>query len=172
MKRLILSILMLSSLSAYAAMQSDEYYMTIALNNAKNNIKYPFAALIVDNKSGKIMCQGLNSAYKDHNPTLHGEMVAINTCAKKYPKMDWENSTIYTTAEPCPMCQTAIIWTKMPRVVYATSIDFMNTHNWDTIKLRAEQLNSYADFYHGTVIGGVLHEKTDPLFAIPGWLQK
>ena len=37
------------------AKKSDEYYMQIAIDLAKSNPKAPFAALIVDNKTGEIL---------------------------------------------------------------------------------------------------------------------
>ncbi len=52
------------------AKKSDEYYMQIAISLAKNNPKAPFAALIVDNKTGKILSKGLNSVQV--NPAFHG----------------------------------------------------------------------------------------------------
>ena len=44
------------------AKKSDEYYMQIAIDLAKSNPKAPFAALIVDNITGKILSKGLNAS--------------------------------------------------------------------------------------------------------------
>ena len=160
-----LIFLMLQCVQCYAvnnAKQSDEYYMQTAIQLAKHNAKAPFAALIVDNKTGKILAEGLNASHV--NPTFHGEIVAINNAAKKYPHIDWANVTLYTTAEPCPMCQSAIIWAGISRVVFATSIDYLKTHGWNQIDISAADVNKKALFYKGTLTGGVLAEKTDVLF--------
>lgn len=141
---------------------SDEYYMDIALQVAKHNPKAPFGAIIVDNNTGEILAEGLNATTE--NPTFHGEMVAINNALKKYPQIDWKNVTLYTTAEPCPMCQSAIIWTGISRVVYATSIQYLKMHGWNQIDISAAEVNSKAPFYKGTLTSGILADKTNVLF--------
>jgi tRNA(Arg) A34 adenosine deaminase TadA len=155
-------ILMVYFISGYAAVKSDESYMQSALSLAKHNPKAPFAALIVDNKTGDILAEGLNSS--TINPTFHGEMVAINQFAKKYPHADWSNVTLYTTAEPCSMCQSAIIWAGIHRVVFATSMEYLISHGWNQIQLKAVKVNEKALFYKGTITGGVLADKTNILF--------
>lgn len=142
--------------------KTDEYYMQIAIHLAKQNPKVPFGAVIVDNATGAVLAKGLNASQL--NPTLHGEIAAINQCAKKHPHLDWSKVTLYTTAEPCPMCQSAIIWAGIPRVVFATSIDYLTKNGWNQIQLSAAKINAKAPFYSGTLKGGVLKEQTNPLF--------
>jgi tRNA(adenine34) deaminase len=144
------------------AKKKDEYYMQIAMQLAKHNSKAPFAALIIENKTGKILAEGLNASTK--NPTFHGEMVAINDCIKKHPHVDWSKVTLYTTGEPCSMCQSAIIWAGISRVVFATSLEYFRTHGWKQIDIKASDINKKAPFYKGTITGGILAEKTDVLF--------
>lgn len=141
---------------------NDDYYMEIALQLAKNNPKAPFAAIIVDNKTGDILSEGL--AAVSINPTFHGEMVAINNAIKKHPQINWANTTLYTTAEPCSMCQSAIIWSGISRVVFATSLDYLKAHGWHSIDINAAEVNSRASFYKGTLTGGILANKTNVLF--------
>lgn len=145
--------------------KSDDYYMRIAIELAKKNPQAPFAALIVDNKTGKILAKGLNASKV--NPTFHGEMVAINNCIKKHPQINWSNVTLYTTAEPCSMCQSAVVWANIPRVVFAASLDYLKSHGWDQINLHASEINKKSPFYHGVITGGVLADKANPLFASP-----
>jgi tRNA(adenine34) deaminase len=172
MKKFIgIFFMMMFSLQCYASnnnvqdthtQKQDEYYMQIAIQLAKHNPKAPFAALIVDNKTGEILGEGLNASKT--NPTFHGEMVAINDCAKKHPHVDWSKVTLYTTAEPCSMCQSAIIWAGISRVGFATSIGYLKSHGWTQIDLSAAQVNSKATFYKGTLTSGILAEKADVLF--------
>jgi tRNA(Arg) A34 adenosine deaminase TadA len=98
------------------------------------------------------------------NPIFHGEIVAINNCAKKHPQLNWSNVTMFTTAEPCPMCQSAIVWANIPRVVFASSIEHLTRSGWNQITIHAAELNSKAPFYKGSITGGVLADKTDLLF--------
>ena len=48
------------------------------------------------------------------DPTLHGEIVAIRNYSSQYGNLGWEDTTLYTTGEPCPMCMGAIIWAGIP----------------------------------------------------------
>ena len=82
LKAITTIFLMLTYLHSFAATtkQSDEYYMQMTINLAKNNPKAPFAAIIVDNLTGKVLSKGLNAS--KINPTFHGEMVAINNHQK------------------------------------------------------------------------------------------
>ena len=142
--------------------KSDEYYMKIAIHLARSNPNAPFAALIVDNETGEVLATGLNASKV--NPTFHGEMVAINNCNKKHPHVDWSKVTLYTTAEPCSMCQSAVVWAKIPRVVFATSFDYLISHGWDQINIHASEINKRSPFYKGTITGGVLASESNPLF--------
>jgi tRNA(Arg) A34 adenosine deaminase TadA len=142
---------------------SYEQYMQQLIKLSKKNPRYPFAAMIINNKTGKILCHGVNSAFI--NPTYHGEMVAINSCAAKYPKLDWSNTTLITDAEPCAMCTGAIIWAGIPKIVYGTSVPFFVKHHWNQIGVRASYIIKQSSFYKGSLMGGVLHEETDRVFA-------
>jgi tRNA(adenine34) deaminase len=144
------------------AKKTDEYYMKIAIELAKKNPKAPFGAVIVDNKTGKILAKGLNAS--KINPTFHGEIVAINNCAKKHPHVDWSKVTLYTTAEPCSMCQSAVVWANISRVVFATSIKYLASHGVHQISIPSTEINGKSPFYKGTITGGVLANVTDPLF--------
>lgn len=94
-------------LSTAKQLQIDEENMRVVVNLAKDPAnRFPFAASIVDRRTNKLLCTGVNS--DENNPTLHGEIVAINNCSKLYGynKDTWHNYTLYTTGESCPMCQS------------------------------------------------------------------
>jgi tRNA(Arg) A34 adenosine deaminase TadA len=139
----------------------DERYMTRAIRLAGNVPKFPFGALLVDEKK-EIVAEGWNRSV--HNPTWHGEMDAINKCAASGAKVDWMKVTLYTTAEPCAMCQGAVAWAGIKRVVYGSSIPFLKSLNWWAIDIRAEELARLASFRQCTVVGGVLEEECNQLF--------
>lgn len=152
------------STSTASSLKPYSYYMNILIKEAHKNTKFPFAAMIVDKNTGKILSIGVNT--QSANPTYHGEIVAINNCVKKYPHINWKNTILITTGEPCPMCMSAIIWAGISEVVYATSIAYLNAHHWHQINISSQEVINSAPFYHGKVIGGVLHEKTDPMFNV------
>lgn len=140
---------------------ADETHMRQAIRLAGNNPKYPFGALLVD-QQGVVVAEGWNRSV--HNPTWHGEMDAINKCAASHPKIDWTKLTLYTTAEPCAMCQGAVAWAGIKRVVFGSSIPFLKSLNWWAIDIRAEELARRAAFRECTVVGGVLEEECNKLF--------
>ena len=139
----------------------DESHMRRAIRLAANNPKYPFAAVIVDEEK-KVVGEGWNRSAQ--NPTWHGEMDAINKCAAAHPRIDWTRLTLYTTAEPCAMCQGAVAWTGISRVVFGSSIPFLKTLNWWAIDIRAEEISRLSSFRKCTVVGGVLEDECNKLF--------
>ena len=142
--------------------RGDEHYIRQAIRLAGNVPKHPFGALLVDQEKGVVVAEGWNR-YAD-NPTWHGEMDAINKCAASHPKADWTKLTLYTTAEPCAMCQGAVAWTGIRRVVFGSSIPFLKSLNWWAIDIRAAELARLAPFRQCTVVGGVLEEECNKLF--------
>jgi tRNA(adenine34) deaminase len=62
------------------------------------------------------------------------------------------------------MCQSAVIWARISRVVFATPIEYLTSHGWDQINITAADVNQKSPFYKGTITGGVLTHKTNPLF--------
>ena len=145
-----------------SAEPADEQYMKHAIRLAGNVPKHPFGALLVDQQKGVVVAEGWNRSV--HNPTWHGEMDAINKCAASNPKIDWTRLTLYTTAEPCAMCQGAVAWAGIKRVVFGSSIPFLKTLDWWAIDIRAEELSRLAAFRSCTVVGGVLDEECNKLF--------
>ena len=143
------------------AAPDDEQYMRRAIRLAANVPKYPFAAVLVDQQK-QVVAEGWNRSV--HNPTWHGEMDAINKCAASNPKIDWTKLTLYTTAEPCAMCQGAVAWSGISRVVFGSSIPFLKSLNWWAIDIRAEELSRLAAFRQCTVVGGVLEQECNKLF--------
>lgn len=89
-------------------MNDHKIYMQRAIELAANVPDFPFGALIVD-RGGKILSEGWNKS--SINPTFHGEIDAINQLVLNSPGISGDQLVLYTTAEPCPMCQGAILWT-------------------------------------------------------------
>jgi tRNA(Arg) A34 adenosine deaminase TadA len=139
----------------------DESHMRRAIRLAANNPKYPFAAVLVD-EDKRVVGEGWNRSAL--NPTWHGEMDAINKCAAAHPRIDWTKLTLYTTAEPCAMCQGAVAWAGIKRVVFGSSIPFLKSIDVWAIDIRAEELARLAAFRKCTVVGGVLEEECNKLF--------
>ncbi len=148
--------------AATLADAADERYMRRAIRLAANAPKHPFAAVLVDQQKETIVAEGWNRSTL--NPTWHGEMDAINKCADSHPKIDWSGLTPYTTAEPCAMCQGAVAWAGIKRVVFGSSIPFLKMLDVWAIDIRAEEIARLATFRNCTVVGGVLEQECNKLF--------
>ena len=87
----------------------------------KRNHGGPFGAVIV--KDGKVIASDHNQVLRRHDPTCHGEIMAIRAASKKLKTHDLTGCEIYTTAEPCPMCLGAIMWANIEKIYYGCNVD-------------------------------------------------
>ncbi len=142
-------------------MPDDRQYMQRAIEIARGNPRAPFAAILVDLESGQVVAEGLNRV--NRNPVLHGEIDAINGYASSGAS-SWSRLRLYTTAEPCCMCQAAVIWAGIPEVVFGTCIDTLRKLGWKQFDLSAEAVVAKAPFARCEVRGGVLAEQCDQMF--------
>ena len=145
-------------------MNEHALYMRRAIELATNVPDFPFGALIVDRDSGKILAEGWNKSAI--NPTFHGEIDAINQLVCSYPGIDGKDLVLYTTAEPCPMCQGAILWTGIEMVVFGTSIGSLQRMGWRQIDIPAEEVIRRSPAWRCTITGGVLEQDCNALFAL------
>ncbi len=136
--------------------------MTIAAGQARRNRRAPFGAVVVNRKTGEVVCQGVNASHE--SPTFHGEIVAINACAAKDPGLPWADMALYASAEPCPMCAGAIAWAGIGEIVYGTSIATLTSLGIDQIGIDSPAVLMAARFYRGAVIAGVLSQETDKIY--------
>src|SRR5262245_60062615 len=115
-----------------------ETFMRRAIAQAKEVPLLPFGAVLVRGATGEVLAEGHNRTAI--SPTYHGEIDVINRLAADRPMADWGELALYTTAEPCPMCQSAIEWAGIPLVVYGSSIPFLQRLKWWQIDIRAEEV--------------------------------
>ena len=138
-------------------------YMQRAISLAANVPARPFAAVIVDQASREIVAEGWNKS--ELNPTWHGEIDAINRLAASPTKTSSLRLALYTTAEPCPMCQAAILWSGIETVIFGTSISQLQQLGWKQMDITAEEVVRRSPAFTCEVIGGILEEQCYALFA-------
>ncbi|MEN1680992.1 MAG: nucleoside deaminase [Planctomycetota bacterium] len=88
--------------------------------------------MLVDRRANKVVARGVNAS--STNPTLHGEIAAINAHVAT-GAADWRHLALYTTAEPCCMCQGAVLWSGISRVAYGVSIEDLKRLGWNQIDI-------------------------------------
>ena len=147
---------------AKISMQRHETSMRQAIAAAKRNPRAPFGAVIARASDGEVLAEGVNSSAQD--PILHGEIAAIEDYVRRHGNRDWQTTILYTTAEPCPMCMSAIVWAGIGGVVFGTSIDGLKRAGFDQIDITSAAVAGASTFWHGQIRGGVLASETDKLF--------
>lgn len=151
-------------------MLDHERFMRRAVELAERVPELPFGAVLVGGDNGVLVAEGFNRAAE--NPTWHGEIDAINRCAAEHPGIDWTSLVLYTTAEPCPLCTSAVVWTGIGTIVYGSSIPHLQSLDWWQIDLRAEEVLRRAPFRSCRLIGGVLEHECNALFVRAGSLWR
>jgi tRNA(Arg) A34 adenosine deaminase TadA len=141
-------------------------FMRRAIVQAKKVPQAPFGAVIIRGTTGEEIATGHNRSRV--NPIFHGEIEAINHCAAEHPGVNWSQLVLYTTAEPCPMCQAAIEWTGIAMTVYGSSVPFLQKLGWHQIDIRAQEGIRRTPFRRTVLLSGILEQECNALFlAVP-----
>lgn len=126
--------------------QQDAEFMREAIRLSSDNVDNgggPFGAVIVRN--GEIVATGVNRVVPNNDPTAHAEVCAIRAACQKLGTFELDDCTIYSSCEPCPMCLSAIYWSRIKRLCYANTkhdakdIDFDDSFIYDQLDLPYEQ---------------------------------
>ena len=102
-------------------------------------------AVLTDNTSGEVLALRKNGIHKYNNPLLHAEQLTLSEAIKNRNKNNPRNSkvttveeyyrnylfnnpfsydalhegaTVYTTLEPCPFCTSALLVSRVKRIVF------------------------------------------------------
>jgi tRNA(Arg) A34 adenosine deaminase TadA len=132
-----------------------------AIEVARQNPHAPFGSVLVDRRVGKVVARGVNSS--SSNPTFHGEIAAINDYVQQGGN-DWSELTLYTTAEPCCMCQGAFLWAGVDNVVFGISIADLKQLGWRQIDIPATEVVERSWSAGAQVVGGVRRDECLELF--------
>ena len=145
-------------------------YMNMAIELACQNLKRPFGTVIIDSATGELAAEGINKAYT--NPVLHSDMAALHALAAQYSDLDWGRYTLYTTAEPNPMCMSAILWARLGCVVYGTSRETLAELGFRHIHISAREVVDQAVDLRCKLIPGIMKTECDALFTAAAKLEK
>jgi tRNA(Arg) A34 adenosine deaminase TadA len=118
----------------------DEKFIRIALEQAalaRGNGDVPFGAVVV--RDGQVVIATPNRELIDIDITAHAETKAISLASRILGRRDLSDCTLYASNEPCLMCGTAVLYSCIPRVVYALSRDDL-PHLFRPRAIRFEQL--------------------------------
>ena len=97
----------------------DEYMQEAIKNACDNEHGGPFGAVITK-KDGELVVSTCNHAL-DGNKLNHAEVYAITRAQEILGTRDLSDCVMYSSAEPCLMCATAISYANISKVYYAAS---------------------------------------------------
>ncbi len=112
----------------------------------------PVGAVII--RDGMIIGRGHNRVETFKDPTAHAEIIAIGAAAEATGYERLENTVMYVTLEPCPMCAGAIVLARIPLLVFGTSDPKAGACGSLYNICRDERLNHYVE-----VVSGILEHE-------------
>lgn len=96
------------------------WYMSLALDQAELAYRaqeVPVGAILVS-PEGDVLSKQHNLKEAHFNPTAHAEILAITEGAKKLQNWRLSDCTLYVTLEPCPMCLTAMVQSRVKQCIF------------------------------------------------------
>ena len=98
----------------------------------------PFGAVVT--KNGEIIGEGMNRVTIDNDCSLHAEVVAMRAAQKKLNTFNLKGCTLWSSTEPCPLCTSMVLWSRLDSVFYcntrddAKKIDFDDSEIFEELK--------------------------------------
>ncbi len=99
--------------------RTDERWIRRAIElarEARERGDEPFGALLV--RDDEVLLEARNAVNTDNDITQHAEQRLISKASRQLNPRAVAEATLYTSTEPCPMCAGAIVWARVPRVVF------------------------------------------------------
>lgn len=98
---------------------NDQDYMQQALieaEHAASKGEVPIGAVLVED--GEIIARAHNTREQSKNPLDHAEMLLLQQAGQQKGNWRLNDTTLYVTLEPCPMCLGALLQARVGRLVY------------------------------------------------------
>ena len=99
----------------------------------------PIGAVIVDNETGWIVGKGHNTLVQEDHPYNHGETAAIRDAGR----IDFSNTTLYTSLSPCDVCATLLYMREFDQVVVGDVTNASGNEDW--LRQRGIQVDTLED---------------------------
>lgn len=102
-------------------------FMQAAIDEAQQGLDeggIPIGSVLV--YQGQIIGRGHNRRIQEGSVIKHGEMDALENAGRQ-PASVYQDSVLYTTLSPCPMCSGAILLYGIPKVVIGENRTFMGS---------------------------------------------
>ena len=93
--------------------------IALATENVVSGAGGPFGAVVV--RDGQIIATGVNQVTTTNDPTAHAEVVAIRAACTALGDFQLKGCVVYTSCEPCPMCLSALYWSRCDAIFFGNS---------------------------------------------------
>ena len=132
----------------YETRMSD---LLVFMASSSNEVEVPVAAVVFDQELNRV-AESTNQRERSIDPTAHAEIVALRNAATSLGRWNLTGCSMYVTLEPCLMCASAILESKISRLVFG-AFDTKKSFNFSINELIIESGQKIE------VIGGVLEKE-------------
>jgi len=97
----------------------DEKYMKVALEEAKKagqRGEVPVGAILL--KGDQVLAKDHNRCIELSDPTAHAEILVLRKGGEILRNYRLNDTVMYVTAEPCPMCVSAMVHSRISRLIF------------------------------------------------------
>jgi len=101
--------------------ESDEKFMRMALEEAEKageGGEIPVGAVLI--KGDQVLAKDHNRCIELSDPTAHAEILVLRKGGKILRNYRLNETVMYVTAEPCPMCVSAMVHGRIRRLVFGS----------------------------------------------------
>jgi guanine deaminase len=146
-------------------MISPEQLMQLAIAKAREGIaagQSPFGCAVA--RGDDVLAVTHNLVLATTDITAHAEIVAIRAACWGTGRIHLVDCLVVSTCEPCPMCMSALHWSRVAQVYYGAAIADANAVGFNELKVAASDLLKLGDS-SVQLIPGVLVAECRALFS-------
>jgi cytosine/creatinine deaminase len=116
--------------------QNDREMMALALDQARVSLAaggVPVGAVLTTGLAAgvEVIAAGHNERVQRGDPIAHGEISCLRNAGRR---ASYQETTLYTTLSPCPMCTGAIVLFQIPRLVVGEAETFVGDLDYLAVK--------------------------------------
>ncbi len=140
----------------------DENYMKMALEDAEKagqKGEVPVGAILV--KGDRVLARDHNRCIELNDPTAHAEVLVLRKAGRTIHNYRLTGTVMYVTAEPCPMCTSAMVHGRISRLVFGTL-----EPKFGAVESKFRLLDGNGYNHKVDVQGGVLEEKCAEILRV------
>jgi tRNA(adenine34) deaminase len=133
----------------------DEKYMRMALKEAEKanrSGEVPVGAVLV--KGNRVLAKDHNRCVELHDPTAHAEILVLRRGGETLKNYRLNGTMLYVTAEPCPMCASAMIHGRISRLIFGAP-----EPKFGAVESKMRLFEDHAFNHHVDVDHGVLEKE-------------